>query len=108
MPMRPISARPLSAPFGNVFSRSHAAACGAICSTAKRRTAWRISSCVAFVPTLFGANVGYGVMTEELAILRVTLGRAVDAAPADLEDPRGAIDVLALRWREEGGIQLRG
>src|SRR6185436_20871364 len=97
-PYRPISARPLSAARGNSFSRSQRAACGASCSAAKRRTAWRISSAC--------ADVGERVVAEQVALLAVALGHAVDAALSHLQDAGGAVDMLALGRRKEGGVQL--
>src|SRR5688572_20488696 len=99
-PYRPISARPARASRGNSLSRSQRAACGASCSCAKRRTACLISSA--------GADIGEGVMAEEIALLAVALGHAVDAPPAHLQDAGGAVHVLALRRREKGGVQLGG
>src|SRR6185503_3624442 len=99
-----MAARPFSASRGKVLSRSHCAACGASRSFAKRRTAWRISS----VWSLTGADIGKGVVAEEVALLAVALGDAVDAPAAHLQDARGAVDVLALRRGEECGVELRG
>src|SRR3954469_4113619 len=47
-------------------------------------------------------------MREETAALAVALGDAVDASPAELQDTRGAVHVLALGGREERGVQLAG
>src|SRR4051812_43523744 len=99
MPWRPIAARPLSASRGNSLSRSQRAACGASCSVAKRRTASRIS---------LWADIGERVVRKEPALLAVTLGDAVDAPAAELEDARGAVDMLALGGREERGVELGG
>src|SRR6185295_11645465 len=97
---RPISARPARASLGKVFSRSHCAACGASRSFAKRRTAWRISSA--------GADIGERVVAEEIALLAVALGHAVDAPAAHLQDARGAVDMLAFGGSQERGVELRG
>src|ERR1043165_452043 len=95
-----MAASPLSASRGKVRSLSQRAAFGRGCSFAKRRTAWRITSA--------GADIGKGVMAEEVALPAVTLGDAVDAPATHFQDARGAVDVLALGGREESGVELRG
>src|SRR5919106_3085035 len=99
-PKRPMAASPFRASLGKIFSRSHCAEWGASCSAAKRRTASRISSVC--------ADIGERVMAEEVALLAMAFGDAVDAPAAHLQDARGAIHVLALGWGEEGGIELGG
>src|SRR5918999_4142094 len=99
-PKSPIAAKPLRAVFGKIFSRSHCAEWGASCSAAKRRTASRISSIC--------ADISERVMAEELALLAMAFGDAVDAPAAHLQDARGAVHVLALSGGEEGGIELGG
>src|SRR5258706_4556030 len=47
-------------------------------------------------------------MAEEVALLAVALGHAVDAPAAHLQDARRAIDMLAPGGSEERGVQLRG
>src|SRR5687768_7290126 len=99
-PHRPMAARPWRASLGKTLSRSQRAAFGASCSAAKRRTASRISSVC--------ADIGERVMAEEVALLAMTLGHAVDAPAAHLQDSGGAVHVLALGGSEEGGIELGG
>jgi hypothetical protein len=48
------------------------------------------------------------VVREKAALLAVALRHAINAPAPELEDARGAVDVLALGRREEGGVQLRG
>src|SRR6185503_6980069 len=95
-----MAARPASASRGNVASRSHCAACGMSRSFAKRRTACRISSA--------GADIGERVVAEEVALLAVAFGHAVDAPATHLQDARRAVDMLAFGRGEECGVQLRG
>jgi len=45
-------------------------------------------------------------MAEEAAPLAVAFRDPEDAAPAQLQDLRRAVDVLAFGGREEGGIEL--
>src|ERR1041385_945488 len=99
-PQRPMAARPFSASRGNSLSRSQRAAFGVSSAAAKRRTASRISSS--------GPDIRHRVMAEQVPLLSVALGNAVDAPPPHLEDARGAVDVLALGRGEESGVQLRG
>src|SRR5687768_17402356 len=94
-----MAASPSSASLGKSLSRSHCAEWGASCSAAKRRTASRISSVC--------ADIGEGVMAEEVALLAMAFGHAVDAPAAHLQDAGGAVHVLALGRGEEGGIELR-
>src|SRR3954468_21141599 len=95
-----MAASPLRASRGKLRSLSQRAAFGRSCSFAKRRTAWRISSA--------GADIGQGVMAEEIAFSAVTFGGPVDAPAPHLQDARSAVDVLALGGREEGGVELGG
>src|SRR6476660_4200930 len=103
-PSRPIAASPSSAARGNSLSRSQRAAFGASSAAAKRRTASRISRSSASDR----ADIGHRVVAEEVALLAVAFGDAVDAPPPHLEDPGGAVDMLALGGRQESGVQLRG
>src|SRR5919108_2950658 len=95
-----MAASPCRASFGKIFSRSQRAALGAICSRAKRRTAWRISSAC--------ADIGESVMAEEIAFLAVAFGHAVDRAPAHFQNARSAVHVLALGRGKKGGVELGG
>src|SRR4051812_12692097 len=103
-PFSPIAASPSSAARGNSLSRSQRAAFGASSVAAKRRTASRISRSSASGRT----DIGHRVVAEELALPAVAFGDAVNAPPAQLEDARGAVDMLAPRGRQESGVQLRG
>src|SRR6185503_17505480 len=99
-----MAASPFNASRGNSLSRSQRAAFGASCSLAKRRTASRIS----WISPSGRADIRHRVMAEQVAFPAVAFGDAVDAAPAHLEDARGAIDMLAFGRGQEGGIELRG
>src|SRR5260221_12807927 len=107
-PQRPIAASPFRASFGNSFSLSQRAAFGASCSRAKRRTASRISACCSESAIASDRHVGDGVVAVDLPALRVALGGAVDAAPAELQYPCRAIHVPAFRRAQERGIELGG
>src|SRR4051812_34103670 len=107
-PYRPIAARPWSASRGNSFSLSQRAACGAILSSEKRRTASRICSCCGESVISIRAHVGDGVMAEERTAFRVALRYAVHAPPSEVQDPRRAVDVAAFCRIEERRIQLGG
>src|SRR5688500_4253152 len=48
------------------------------------------------------------MVAEEVAVLAVAFGHAVDAAPAHLQDARRAVHVLAFGRCQERGVQLRG
>src|ERR1043165_7303288 len=76
-----MAARPFSASRGNSLSRSQRAAFGVSSAAAKRRTASRISSS--------GPDIRHRVMAEQVPLLSVALGNAVDAPPPHLEEARG-------------------
>src|SRR5262245_1827806 len=54
------------------------------------------------------ADIGHRVVAEKVAVPSVALGDSIDAAPAHLEDARGAVHVLALGGSEERRVELRG
>src|SRR5688572_1700503 len=74
-------------------------------NSSERGLSWLLMTGIRFASD---ARVGDGVVREQLAAPVVALGGAVDDALAELQHARGAIDGLAPRRVEKGGVQLGG